>query len=90
MTAPAWSQSFLGSVDPNQVSVCGRIMERLRFCTQTHRSTDGSGGQQVSRSDVAAIDSVVSQLLLHGPVQVLTEKMDLQRACFQVKAPPSA
>lgn len=39
----------------------------------TYRSTDGARGQEVSRPEVAAIDGMMSQLLLHGPVHVLEE-----------------
>lgn len=37
----------------------------------THRATDGTRSQQVSWSHVAAVDCVMGELLLHGPVHVL-------------------
>lgn len=41
----------------------------------THRSTDCARGHQVSWSDITAVDRVMGELLLHGPVHVLvTEK----------------
>lgn len=42
-----------------------------------HRSTDCTRSHQVSWSDVAAVDCVMGELLLHGPVHVLVMKRDI-------------
>lgn len=44
----------------------------------THRSTDSTRSQQVSWSDVAAVDCVMGKLLLHGPVHVLEMEREIE------------
>ena len=41
------------------------------MCVCVHLATDGPGSTEVTRVHVTASDAVMSQLLLHGPVQIL-------------------
>lgn len=61
-------------LSPKPCPVGFELLTSGSHCFNTYRSTDGARGQEVSRSEVAAIDGMMSQLLFHGPVHVLGEE----------------
>lgn len=51
---------------------CWWVLSSCHY-SNTYRSTDCARGQEISRSEVAPVDRMMSQLLFHGPVHVLEE-----------------
>lgn len=68
-----WRCSDQEGLSPKPCSAGFELLTSGCHCSKTYRSTDGARGQEVSRSEIAAVDGMMSQLLFHGPVHVLEE-----------------